>query len=199
VRLTPDWVEAIGTWFGGLSTAGALWAAWASLRNERRTRITDVERLRQEEHLARQARARSVVLHNPHLDDTAAVYRITLGNYSEYPVTGVVATISYHPHGEEAVPGFPKFIPVLPAQESTTLEWSLLPEFGDEDESREPPRAQSYAVELLFLDVHGVAWESGTLRQATVSARSTSTQPEHHRGTGVGGRLRAASKALRRP
>jgi hypothetical protein len=213
VRVTPEWVEAIGTWVGGLGTMGALLAALAALSNERKTRAEEMKRFREQEHLVRRAQARSIVLHNDHIDyrqpvpDSAQagserVYRVTLGNYSEYPINAVVATIHAHRQGEDPVTDFPKFIPVLRANESIELEWPLVPEFLAIDGLPELPKASSYKVDLMFVDVHGLTWETGKLQLAKLAEVPVSQQPGSGADklltrVGLLRRLQAAVSALR--
>jgi len=212
VIFTPDWVEAIGTWVGGLGTVGALWAAIRALNNERAARAEEIRRLRDEEIIRHRTQARSIVLHDAKVDDRSAerdssqvraerVYRVTLGKNSEHAINSIAASIRAHEYGEPSIPGFPQWIPVLRAGESILLEWPVFPRTGPEDGLPELTSATKYSVGLMFSDVHGLVWETSSGRLATLADRQNVRPPAQTDSSlkrqGLGRRLRAAAKALR--
>jgi hypothetical protein len=170
-----DWLEAWATVVAAVGTVGAFAWQGLALRQERLTRRAEVARLQADQREAQDAQARTVVVHRAYAtkmwhnkrtdgpDDPRLIgdYRVTLGNYGEFPITNVVSTLTYIPRrwvvelDEDRVP-WPKA--VMLGEE--ILQWDLSrlllpwPEDLGEDDNGE----HLFACEVHFTDVHGIRW-----------------------------------------
>jgi hypothetical protein len=169
--LSSDWVEAVGTWIGGLGTVGTLIYAMLGLRREAAQRRAEIERLAAGQREAQHAQARTVVLHDADasLDgdgfDTPEFLTVTLkaGNYGTAPITGVVGKLKRHEPSSGATEPHTAFAFVIPAGELRTLSWHIplagLPDgFGGSANPLLHDVLVLFHAEVEFTDSYGARW-----------------------------------------
>lgn len=169
MNLSPDWVEAIGTWVGGIGTVGTLIYASRALRHETERRRQDVKDLQESERNAQDAQARTVVLHDAGCSGRQSVdvseYLVTLGNYGEFPITNVVSELTLKETGQEVAyavgwnQGGQAPLPVLKAGATQQLRWNTTGwdvKWPGEMRSHQLP--DLFTLIVRFTDVHGIRW-----------------------------------------
>jgi hypothetical protein len=152
-KIEPDWLEAWGTWVGGIGTISAvLWAMYVVKREARR--------LEDDKREAQDLQANTVVLHDfdngpPHAESHRP-FLIQVGNYGLTPITRIKGWITHQPTGARARSTLP--IQVLPANTSRSLEYRLPPDVPVWVDH--PTSWSSFPFQLFvgWTDVHGNRW-----------------------------------------
>lgn len=169
MNLSPDWVEAIGTWVGGIGTVGTLIYASRALRHETERRRQDIKDLQEAERSAQDAQARTVVLHNAGASgrEFLAVdeYLVKIGNYGEYPITNVISELAVKETGQVIVHangwarGGQAPLAVLKPGASELLRWDTRDwniKWPVALQSEQLP--ELFDLIVKFTDVHGIRW-----------------------------------------
>lgn len=178
MKWSPEWIEAIGTWVGGLGTIGTLVYALVALRREAERRRTDVRALRDADRDSQDALARTVVMGIPQCGSRGGPvllsYYVKIGNYGVHPITNFTAQLlitkdakSWAPSAEipedRKVPssnGGPIRYPVFKPDDEKELVWDvrankigLIKGLHDDQAA-----AMFFELEVGFTDVHGIRW-----------------------------------------
>jgi len=166
LALEADWVEAWGTWVGGLGTAGTLAYALVALRRESDRRRQDVTRVDDAERKTQDLQARTVVLHSAECggfrDQQINFYKVTMGNYGQYPITHIVAVMKHRDTGHELVSynGGPDPVPVIEANSVRTLDWKFpLVAIPWPEHASQLELPDLFEVRVCFTDVYGIRWK----------------------------------------
>ena len=158
LALEPDWVEAWGTWFSGLISAGALYYVGRSFNHERRLRReADAER-DAERRRAQEAQAGTVAIFGRktrRLDGTSGImcFEVQVANYGSAAVTDVVGRLTYLSTGAEIGTELGDFssAAALSAGEVKRFEWRFPVPAGVTPTSADG----LFRPEVSFLDIHG--------------------------------------------
>ncbi|MEU8821813.1 hypothetical protein [Actinoplanes sp. NPDC048796] len=203
MKFTPDWVEAIGTWVGGVGTGLAVIYAARGVRISERNREEDARQARKAERESQAAQARTLRLHSlgvdGHVGGRLDTFKGSIGNYGLHPVTNIVGKLVYIPTKQEIGIhiGGPTPITVLDSGDSQELSWDLQG-YGLKDEGElVMGRSQNlFDFEVHFTDVHGNRWAirpgAGEQPFRLFDPVESGVKPR-----GLGNRVRAAAKALR--
>jgi hypothetical protein len=135
-----DPVAAVAAAVAALGTAFALFYQARALKEERKTRRDEDERFRKEQHAAREAQARAVVLHDVTLVGNHRLglteFRVMIGNYGSMPITDIAGHLQQVQIGDPESGEGPDSVrrvdldevvrlPVLVAGAAEPLTWDL--------------------------------------------------------------------------
>jgi hypothetical protein len=160
-----DWIEAWGTWVGGLGTIGTLIYAIVALRKEADRRREDVKQAKDQQREAHDTQARTVVLHDPALHNFAheagAVgYIVQVGNYGTLPITNITGKLTYRPK-QWVVPeveGCASHMVVLPPKHDGLM-WRIpVAELELPSDGQPQRHVDLFDVEVQFTDAYGTRW-----------------------------------------
>jgi hypothetical protein len=159
-----DWVEAWGTWVGGLGTVGALFYAVKALRSEIQHRRDDIREAKREQRAAEEAQARTVLFY-----DRSAEVRpgqpirlaFKVGNLGSTPITNVKGVMTHRYTGQKIGDDRYATLPALVPNGNDSLWWDVPADvLGNEPPPSNPPSLTGVLkVEVFWTDVHGIRWE----------------------------------------
>jgi hypothetical protein len=196
--LEADWVEAWGTWVGGVGTiAAVIWAMYALRREARRG-----ERDKRE---AQDLQARTVVMYQfrhdtqelEKLKESHIGYAMKVGNYGNTHISELDALLVYGPTGVGV--GSTRIQRVLPAGSERTVRFQIAErDLGDWAETWQDHRDYSdscdpFEILVSWSDIYGQRWSRsyGKGSQPTRVTASPSMRPR------LRSRVRAAGRARR--